>query len=85
MPPVRRKFKEDRAQVLYLLAAHESGECPMEEVVREALDEHYRKMCRDLVDWALSERDLDFAYTRARFLGLPVEPRALLKQMAEDS
>lgn len=84
-PPVRRKFKQDRAQVLWLLAMHETGECRMEEVVREALDEHYRKMCRDTVDWFLDNNDLDFAYVRAKFLGLPVEPRGLLRQMAEDS
>jgi len=89
IPPVGWRFTKRAEDVLFLLAVHQSGERDLSQLFPEALDRCYRWTCRQIgrgeVGYLVDEDTLGLAYLRAQMLGLPTEPRELLRRIREDS
>lgn len=87
--PVGWKFTRDAEAVYYLLAVHLSGERDLSQLFPEAIDRCYRWTCRQIgqaaLDYTLDDHTLLLAFRRAQMLGLPTEPRELLRRIREDS
>jgi len=82
-------FTKKRGAVMYLQAAHESGERDLSQLFPEALDRCYRWICRQIGNGVLwyhcDEELLGLAYMRAERMGLGTEARELLRRIREDS
>ena len=89
VPPRGRKWVQDFMHVAYLLAVHFPGEQDIGELVRQAMERHYRYMERWMTvvatGYSLAEASLSVAYIRAKYFGGDTDPVALLKQMVRDS
>ncbi len=87
--PVDWQFTRKVEDVLYLLAVHQSGERDLSKLFPEAMDRCYKWFCRevgkDFGEHNLDENTLGIAYLRAEMMGLPTEPRELLRKIREDS
>jgi hypothetical protein len=82
-------FTKHPEEVFYLLAVHESGERDLSELFPQALDRCYLWICRQIgrgeIGYHVDEDNLGLAYLRAERMGLPTEPRGLLRRIREDS
>jgi hypothetical protein len=87
--PVDWRFTRNEAEVFYLLAVHLSGERDLSQLFPEALDKHYRFICRKIgigaSSYHVNEDTLGLAYLRAEKMGLGTEARELLRRIREDS
>lgn len=83
------RFTRRIDEVLYLWALHRSEEISSTSIFPEAIDRCYYYVCKEIGkewgDYLLNPDTLGLAYLRAQMLGLPTEPRELLRRIRDDS